>query len=54
MWAENAKSKQRKIKELSEILRTKQELDIEIHLKKQILKITKSKENKELKRKILY
>ena len=52
MWAENAKSEAEKNKkELSEILRTKQELDIEIHLKKaNIEEITKiKKKNKELK-----
>ena len=51
MWAENAKSEAEKNKkELSEILRTKQELDIEIQMKKANLEeITKiKKKNKEL------
>lgn len=50
MWAENAKSEAEKYKkELSEILRTKQELDIEIQMKKANLEeITKiKKKNKE-------
>ena len=50
MWAENAKSEAEKNKkELSEILRTKQELDIEIQMKKANLEeITKiKKKNKE-------
>lgn len=52
MWAENAKSEAEKNKkELSEILRTKQELDIEIQMKKANLEeITKiKKKNKELR-----
>ena len=50
MWAENAKSEAEKNKkELSEILKTKQELDIEIQMKKANLEeITKiKKKNKE-------